>query len=930
MMRRLLVCALLVSALAVSGHAQDTRPQRFRAGVELITIDVAAVDAKGRPVEDLKPGDFVVTVDGKPRPAVSAELIKVESSKPAPARSPSLITSNEVAQNARRIVVAVDQTMITPGLIAPLQRTASEFVGRLAPNDYAAFVAFPEPGPRVDFTTDKAPVRKALERIVGQPARIFTGNFNIGLWEAFEITGAEAVYAKTADPSTQPPPTVTRVLQRGCRGMTYEELLLPDPEHMEWYRICRMGVFSESEDLVRDVRTDAKLSLRALENILRELALLDGPKTMIVFSAGLVNEDPTLLNELARLAALARTTIDVIAVEPERDQTLFNLAGNLTSASSESQATLSLLNRSFETAGLELIADRTNGTLFRGVAAGKGIFERLEQELSAWYLVAVERQPGDPDTQRLEVEVKKRGVTVRSNKNAVSVAASGGRSLDERLSEVLSSRFAISGLPLRVSTFAQRDVDPTRYRVRVAADVGQPGEPSGEFALGYVLTDDKGRVLTSAGSRRTLTPTATGGRQALQYDTSLAIGPGSYFLRFGVVDAGGRRGVLVRQVELPQIDDREIQTGDLIVGNLPASGESLSARVEPLITTSELAGYLEVYLPDAPATNVTVTLDIAEGDASAALATQALTLRPGETPSSRVASGFVVTAAITPGRYVARATVQRDGTTVKTLTRPISIVRDPSVISRATPRTRGVPINPQLQRLTATYVAGVVNGLANVVAQEQFTLSKPDRKVTSDLLLVRYPGTRRDLIPYRDVSQINGKVIEGREQRLVDLFVKPTELLREQARQIMSSGEAYVPTAFNPMFVLGFLQSDFQFRFNLTVSDAGAEWPREVKAVAFVEIGRPTILRGGAFADFDVPSEGTAWIEEATGRVLQTELEIGRGRSAPKMITKFRLDDRLQITVPIEMRTENPDGLATYSNFRRFGIETDTAIPLPQ
>ena len=74
-MRQLLVGVTLVSALAVSGHAaQDAPPQRFRGGVDLLTIDVAAVDAKGRPVEDLKPGDFVVKVDGKPRPVVSVRF----------------------------------------------------------------------------------------------------------------------------------------------------------------------------------------------------------------------------------------------------------------------------------------------------------------------------------------------------------------------------------------------------------------------------------------------------------------------------------------------------------------------------------------------------------------------------------------------------------------------------------------------------------------------------------------------------------------------------------------------------------------------------------------------------------------------------------------------------------------------------------------
>lgn len=936
-MRRLVVCLLLAGLVRAGDAAQNAqRPTDvFRGKVDLVTIDVAAVDAKGRPVEDLKPGDFVVKVDGKPRPIVSAELIKVDRGKPAAARPAELISTNYVPQNARRIVVAIDQTLITPGALAPLQRTASEFIGRLTPDDYAAFVAFPEPGPRVDFTTDKTRVRKVLEGILGQPARIFSGDFNIGLSEAFTITGAEAPYAKSviSDPSdTRPmraqiPPTVLRVLERGCRGMTIDELLLPD--NVQMLLQCRRDVFTESMNIASNARIEATISLRALERMLRDLALLDGPKTLIVFSAGLVNEDPTLLNEAARLAALARTTINVIAVEPERNQELRNEPGSLSLSSSASQGGLALADRAFELAGLEMMADRTNGTLFRGVAAGKGVFERLESELSAWYLVAVERQPGDPDSQRVEVDVKRRSVTVRSNKTAISVNAAGrGRPLDELLNEALSSPFTIPGLPLRVSTFAQRDADPTKYRLRLAADIGQPGEPGGEFALGYVLSDEKGRVITSAGSRRNISPVSSGPNQVLQYDTSLAVAPGNYQLRFGVVDGAGRRGTLVRRVELPALLPSEIQTSDLIVGNLPAEGETLSARVEALITASELAGYLELYLPEAGAGEITVTLDIAEGDAAPALTTQKLTLRPGETPASRVATGFVP-ATMTAGRYVARATVKRDGNTVKTLTRPITIVRDPSVVSRAPTRTRGVPIAPQLQQFTAAYVAGVVNGLANLVAQEDFTLSRPDRRVTADLLLVRYPGTRRDLIPYRDVSQLNGKVIEGREQRLVDLFVKPGDALRQQARQIMLSADAYVPSVFNPIFVLGFLQSDFQSRFELTVNDAGSEWPREVKAVTFVEIGRPTLLRTGPFGDIDAPTRGVAWIEENTGRILQTELEVGRGRGIPKMVTKFRLDDRLQVTVPVEMRTENPDGRATYSNFRRFGVDTDTVIPVP-
>jgi hypothetical protein len=288
---------------------------------------------------------------------------------------------------------------------------------------------------------------------------------------------------------------------------------------------------------------------------------------------------------------------------------------------------------------------------------------------------------------------------------------------------------------------------------------------------------------------------------------------------------------------------------------------------------------------------------------------------------------------MTPGRYVARATVSQEGVAIKTLSRPFTIVRDPTVVSRPSTQTRGIPITPQLRQLTAKYVAGVVNGLttpANVVADEDFKLSKPDRRVTSELLLVGYPGTRRDLILYRDVTHVNGKPIAGREQRLVDLFLNPTDRLRDQTRRIMLDAEAYVPPAFNPIFVLAFLQPDYQARFQFTVNDAGKDWPPEVKAVTFVEVGRPTLLREGTFGDIDVPSRGTAWIEETTGRILQTELEVGRGRSAPTMLTKFRLDDQLQFTVPVEMRTRNPEGIATYANFRRFGVKTDTNVPLPR
>jgi hypothetical protein len=223
-------------------------------------------------------------------------------------------------------------------------------------------------------------------------------------------------------------------------------------------------------------------------------------------------------------------------------------------------------------------------------------------------------------------------------------------------------------------------------------------------------------------------------------------------------------------------------------------------------------------------------------------------------------------------------------------------------------------------------VEGVVGSLANVVAEEAFVLTEPDRRITSDFLLVRYPGSERDLLTYRDVMQVNGSDLPNRSERLTELFLRPMTTIRDRVNQITLAAAAHVPAALNPVYVLAFLQPDFQPRFEFRTVEAGSEWPPEVTAVAFEEIGRPTLLRAGPLGDLDVPSRGRVWIEDATGRILRTELQVTIGRSATTVVTSFRLDARLQIMVPQLMRTQNPTGVATYSNFRRFSVATATEV----
>ena len=150
-MKQLLALILAVTAGAVSLSAQqqaETPAQgpTFRTGVDVIAVDVAVVDGKGVPVENLLPPDFIVKIDGQPRRVVSAEHVKIDveaARREAADPFETLYTTNLKPPNGRQIVIAVDQGNIRFGSARPLLATAAKFLDRLSPADRVAFVAFP-------------------------------------------------------------------------------------------------------------------------------------------------------------------------------------------------------------------------------------------------------------------------------------------------------------------------------------------------------------------------------------------------------------------------------------------------------------------------------------------------------------------------------------------------------------------------------------------------------------------------------------------------------------------------------------------------------------------------------------------------------------------------------------------------------------------
>jgi hypothetical protein len=250
--------------------------------------------------------------------------------------------------------------------------------------------------------------------------------------------------------------------------------------------------------------------------------------------------------------------------------------------------------------------------------------------------------------------------------------------------------------------------------------------------------------------------------------------------------------------------------------------------------------------------------------------------------------------------------------------------------------------NPReaLLEKAAAYELDFVSKFSNVVAEEVYVqeTDSPRRKRTlrSDFLLVRYPGSEGWLM-FRDVFEVDGKLVRDAAQaeRMTKLFLDAPRNALTRAREIAMAGSRFymwdAGTLNHPLLALAFLQPNYQPRFRFNLAGIEKSLGPTIRTVRFQEFRIPAILQTDS--KIDLQSRGLMWIDETTGRVVKTRLQIGPLRMPPEIVTTYAFDEALGLNVPIEMRDWFPDGsrgqvrgVATYSRFRRFQVRTEEAI----
>jgi hypothetical protein len=277
-----------------------------------------------------------------------------------------------------------------------------------------------------------------------------------------------------------------------------------------------------------------------------------------------------------------------------------------------------------------------------------------------------------------------------------------------------------------------------------------------------------------------------------------------------------------------------------------------------------------------------------------------------------------------------------------------------ALVLEAAPRQR--PDADDLLDRAGRYVTRFVEAFSNVVAEEHYVqevfadLRRP-ASVTPAMMVAANAGrpTRRELRseflllkvggplewrPYRDVFEVDGQAVGDREARLVELFLESSPDHVEQAARIARESARYNiglvrRTVNTPVLALLFLQPAIQPRFRFEIERRDRSLAGDPWIVRFEERARPTIVRAiQRDADADLPASGRFWIDDATGRVVKTELRMSAVDLQVDLTTTFRRDERLDVWAPVEMRERyavprsHVIGQARYGQFRRFEVST--------
>jgi VWFA-related protein len=633
---RTAAAATTITLVLADGHPIVAQQQPvFRSRVDVVTVDVSVLDRDGRPLLGLSADDFVVEVDGQARRLVSAQYVPYHTSdveKAPGVTAPSTAASNEHVATGRVILVAVDQGNIRRVEGRSALKAAGRFIDALDPADRVAAVALDDVAP-IHFSNDRPHVKRVLDMLTGRATNL-AFEFNLGISEALAVSTGNRTH-------------LNEVVLRECGEPLWRIESLERIATAEGVRdACPVRVEQEARMIAQSARNQGEQSVDAIKRLLRRLEDIEGPKTLVLLSEGLIAEPQLVdLTDVSALAQKARVTIYVLQLDvPAVDVTDRNISPTL-SADLRARGD-----------GLARLAGAGGGALFPLVGRDMVPFDRILRELSGYYLLAFEPTATDRDgrAHRIHVSVKRSAGTVRARPAfQAPPAPTAPMSIEERLVQLLRTRRLSTELPLRVAAHHTRAAGAGQVNAIITL---QADAPESDISFGIVVVDEKGVVATSARHRTT----------AGEYSFPAVLPEGRYLLRAAAVEAGGRTGTVERPVDAAVRNLGAVQASDLFLLTKPEKPGAKPQQIIDRTSQPAIVASIEVYAPREWAeASQGVRLHLSAGGETDEAQTRALPLR-WSAAGRWVAIGDVPLEGLKPGRYVATAELPGGGRVERT------------------------------------------------------------------------------------------------------------------------------------------------------------------------------------------------------------------------------------------------------------------------
>jgi VWFA-related protein len=403
---RYLVLALAASS-AVPLIAQAPQPPVFRAGTDLVEVDVIARDKNGLFVSDLALDDFELQEDGKPYPVQQLYLRLAgpkgwsDTLRGSPASTSAALDSAPTLSEGHRVfVVLFDDAHLSAGGFKRTQAAAQTlFQSQMRDGDIGGVVS----GGRVvngRLTGNRAELLKAAKDAKPN-SKMLSIEVDERLWPRLtEIEAVRIAVNEDADVFDMATRRACDEDRSACQGPAGDDAV-------------RGMIRNKATQLSTNVRVEATRTLAVLQSLLTGLSRLDGPKNVLLMTEGFISEE-TWPDVRDAVSAAARANTRIYTLDARGlTKGLASVAG----AAPDDPLARMYEQMDMGADSINSLAVDTGGFVVRNTNQFDRAVAQIADDAGTYYALGyLPPSPADGKFHRIRVMVKRPGVGIRSRR----------------------------------------------------------------------------------------------------------------------------------------------------------------------------------------------------------------------------------------------------------------------------------------------------------------------------------------------------------------------------------------------------------------------------------------------------------------------------------------------------------------------------------